>query len=88
MSITLLLLPFLLPLFHERAILICRAEIHIDAFDLVAFERKKLGVAEIPATFGHAFVGHKGLVAFDEDPFEFVPLDPVAVAPAPLEIGS
>src|SRR4051794_27335110 len=36
-------LPWLL---HERAILIRRAEIHIDAPDLVAIEAEEFGVAE------------------------------------------
>ena len=85
--ITLLLLLFLLPLFPERAILVGSAEIHIDAFDPDAFKAEKLRIAKTPAAFCQAFVGHKGLIAFSEDLFQFVPLDPVAVAPAALEIG-
>jgi hypothetical protein len=87
MSITLLVRLFLLPLFHERTILVGGAEIHIDAFDPVAFKAEKLRIAKTPAAFCQAFVGHKSLVALDDDLFQFVPLDPIAIAPAALEIG-
>jgi hypothetical protein len=56
------LLLFLLPLFHERTILVGGAEIHIDAFDPVAFKAEKLRIAKTPAAFCQAFVGHKGLI--------------------------
>src|SRR5260370_37868583 len=78
---------FSLLLFHERPIPVRGAEIDIDAFDLVAFEGEELGIPEILSTFGQAFVGHKGLIAFDKDLFEFMPFDPVGVAPATYEIG-
>jgi len=48
---------------------------------------EKLRVPEILAAFGYATIGHKRLIAVDEDLFEFVALDPVPVAPAALEIG-
>ena len=51
----------------KNAVLVRRAEINIDAFDPVAFEAEKLGIPKALAAFGHAFVGHKGLIAFDED---------------------
>jgi hypothetical protein len=70
----------------ENAILVSGAEIHVDVFDPVTFKRKKFGVAKILAVLGHALVGNKGLIALDEDPFEFMPFDPFGVAPAPLEI--
>jgi hypothetical protein len=63
MSITLLLLLLLLPLFHERAILVGGAEIHIDAFDPVAYKAEKLRIVKTLAAFCLAFVGHKGLIA-------------------------
>src|SRR6266576_7207823 len=74
-------------LLDERAIFVRRAEIDIDAFDPVTIEGEKLRVPEILAAFGYAPIGHKGLIAVDEDLLEFVALDPVAVAPAALAIG-
>src|SRR3982074_895963 len=71
----------------KSAVLIGGAEINIDAFDLVAFEAEELGIAEVLSTLGYAFVGHKGLIAFDEDSFELMLFDPVGVAPAAYEIG-
>src|ERR1019366_10760973 len=71
----------------KNAVLVRRAEINIDAFDPVAFEAEKLGISKALAAFGHAFVGHKGLIAFDEDFFQLMPLDPVAATPAVREIG-
>src|SRR6195256_2629954 len=76
---------FFLP--DERAVLIGGAEIHIDAFDLAALKTEELRVAEILSAFGGAFVSHVSLIAFDEDPFEFMTLDPFGVAPAAHEIG-
>jgi hypothetical protein len=56
-------------LLDERAIFVCRAEIDIDAFDPVTIEGEKLRVPEILAAFGHAPIGHKRLIAVDEDLF-------------------
>src|ERR1700730_13792988 len=75
---------FALP--DECAVLVSRAEIDVDAFDLVAFKDEDLGIPEMPSVFGQAFVGHKGLIAVDKNSFDFMSLDPVAVAPAPREI--
>src|SRR5664279_1444887 len=72
---------------NKDAVLIGGAEINVDGFDLVAGESEELGIAEGPAAFGDAGVSDEGLVAFDRYPFEVVTLNPVAVAPAPLEIG-
>src|SRR5882724_6480839 len=74
-------------LFDERAIFVCRAEIDIDAFDSVAFEGNELRVPEVLAAFGYAPISHERLTAVGDDFLEFVALDPVAVAPAALEIG-
>src|ERR1700730_14636342 len=71
----------------EDVILVSGAEIDIDTLDLVANELEELRIAEVLPVPRYADVGHEGLIAFDEDPFEFVTRDPVAVAPAPLEIG-
>src|SRR3982074_414104 len=71
----------------KNAVLIGGAEINIDAFDLVTFEAEELGIAEVLSTLGCAFVGHKSLIAFDEDSFGLMPLDPVGIAPAAYEIG-
>src|SRR5258708_10476593 len=67
---------FALP--DEDAVLIAGAEIHIDALDLVALEAEELGIPELLPTLGQAFIGDKSLVAFDQDFFELMPLDPVA----------
>ena len=76
---------FALP--DEGAVLIGGAEIDVDTADLVSVEDEELGISEVLAAFGDAVVGHKGLVTFDEDLFEFMPLDPFGVAPAADEIG-
>src|SRR5664279_2589681 len=72
---------------NKDAVLIGGAEINVDGFDLAAGESEELGIAEDPAAFGDAGVSDECLVAFDKYPFELVTLDPVAVAPTPLEIG-
>jgi hypothetical protein len=74
-------------LLHERAILVTGAEIDIDTPDLVTLEGEELGVAKALAALGHTPVGHKGPFSFVKDSFQFLPLDPVADAPAPREIG-
>src|SRR6266404_3911983 len=74
-------------LLDKSTVLIGGAEINIDAFDLVTFEAEELGIPEVLSTLGHAFVGHKGLIAFDEDSFELMPFDPVGIAPAAYEIS-
>src|ERR1700738_131063 len=71
----------------EDTILIAGAEIDVDAFNLVAFKAEKLGIAELLSASSQTFVSHKGLVAFDEDFFELVPLDPARIAPAAFEIN-
>src|SRR3954471_11863355 len=71
----------------KDAVLVSGAEIDVDALDLVAFESEELGIAEALPVRGDAGVGHEGLVAFDEYPVEIATLEPVTVAPAPLEIG-
>src|SRR3954447_25525815 len=48
-------------LLHKRAVLIGRAEIHIDAADALAGEAKELGVAKTLSVFGHHLVGHERL---------------------------
>src|SRR5436309_7864404 len=78
---------FLFRLFDECAVLVAGTEIDVDAPDLVAGEHEELGVAEALAAPGRAFVGYKSFVALDEDFFELVPLDPIAVLPTALEIG-
>src|SRR2546430_9645199 len=81
-------MPAKLPrLFDERAVLVSRAKIDVDALHLVALEGEELGIAKRPAAFGDATVGDKGFIALDENPLQFVPFDPVAVLPAALEIG-
>jgi hypothetical protein len=74
-------------LLDEDAILIAGAEIDVDAVDLVAREGEEFGVSKALAALGHAFIGHKRFVALDKDSLQFVPFDPVAVAPAALKIG-
>jgi len=64
-----------------------RAEIDIDASDLVAFKDETLGIAKALSVPGRALIGHKGRIAFDQNPFEILPFDPVAGLPAPREIG-
>lgn len=54
-------------LLDENTQPVSRAEINIDAFDLVACEAEELGVPETLSVFGPAVVGHKGRIAFDED---------------------
>src|SRR6266478_7545229 len=76
---------FALP--DENTVLVGGAEIHIDAFDLVALEAEEFGITETLAAPGHAFVGHKGRIAFDEDPFELMPFDPVGDAPAAHKVS-
>src|SRR6185312_13496250 len=76
----------LLRLFYKHSILISRAEIDIDALDLVALEPDELGVAKTLAILGDTSVGHESLVTLHEDSFEFMPLDPVAAAPASDEV--
>ena len=71
----------------EFAIVISRTKIDIDALHLVAIEDEKLGIAESLSALGDATIGDKGVIAFDENLLQLVPLDPVAVLPAPLEIG-
>src|SRR5437868_9048418 len=78
---------FLFRLFDECAVLVAGTEIDVDTPDLVAGENEKLGVAKALAALGCASVGHESLVALDENFFELMPLDPVAVLPAALEIG-
>ena len=73
-------------LFDERAIVVSRTEIDVDALHLVAVEDEELGIAKRLATLGDATVGDEGLIAFDENPLQLVPFDPVAVLPAPFEI--
>src|SRR6476469_10149207 len=74
-------------LLDEGAVLIGSAEIHVDALHLVAFKPEELGISKALSAPGGAFVGDEGLVSLDEDSLEFVPLDPVGVAPAAREIG-
>src|SRR5258708_5251086 len=74
-------------LLDEDAILIGRREIDIDAADLVAGKNEEFGITKAPAAFGDAFIGHEGFIAFDKDPFQLVPLDPVAVLPTAFEVG-
>ena len=81
-------MPAKLPgLFDERAVVVSRAEIDVDALHLVAIEDEELGIAKSPAAFGDATIGDKGFIAFDENPLQLMPLDPVAVLPAAFEIG-
>jgi hypothetical protein len=75
-----------LRLFYKHAILVGRAEIDIEAFDLVAFEPDEFGVAKTLAVAGDTSVGHESVVTPHEDSFELMPLDPVAAAPASGEI--
>src|SRR5258708_11959378 len=75
---------FALP--DQDAVLIAGAEIHIGALDLVALEAEELGIPELLPTLGQAFIGDKSLVAFDQDFFELMPLDPVGDAPAARKI--
>src|SRR4051812_31235507 len=74
-------------LLDEGAVRIGGAEIDVDAAYLVAREGEELRVAEFLAVAGEAPVAHEGLVALDEDLFQAVALDALAVRPAPLEIG-
>ena len=78
---------YLLPLFDEHTVLVGGAEIDVDPADFVTREGKEFGVAEALATSRHAFVSHKSLIALDEDFFELMALDPVAVLPTALKIG-
>src|SRR6266498_2628165 len=71
----------------ERAVLVSRAKIDVDALHLVALEGEELSIAKRPAAFGDATVGDKGFIALDENPLQLVPFDPVAVLPAAFEIG-
>src|SRR5712675_295619 len=71
---------FALP--DEDAVLVGGAEIHIDAFDLVALEAEEFGIAKALPTLGHASVGHKGLISLGEDSFQLMPFNPVGDAPA------
>jgi hypothetical protein len=72
---------------NERAVVVGSAKIDVDALHLVAIEDEKLGIAESLAALGDATIGHEGLVAFEENPLQYVPFDPVAVFPAAFEIG-
>lgn len=72
-------LPLLL---HERAILIGRTEINIDAPDPVALEDEELGIAETLSIPGCALIGHKVLIALHNNPFQLLLFDPVADLPA------
>src|SRR6476661_3709686 len=74
-------------LLDEGAVLIRSAEIHVDSLHLVAFKLEELGIPKALSAPGGAFVGHEGLVSFDKDSLELVPLDPVGMAPAAREIG-
>src|SRR4030095_7522030 len=76
---------FALP--DENTVLVGGAEIHIDAFDLVALEAEEFGIAETLADPGHASVGHKGLIALDQDSFEQMPFDPVDDTPAARKVS-
>src|SRR4051794_32366253 len=64
---------FALP--DEGAIFVGRAEIDVDALHPVAGEGEEFGIAKALAAFGHAKIRHESLVAVDEDPLQFVPLD-------------
>src|SRR5947207_2071865 len=75
---------FALP--DEGAVLIGRAEIHIDALDLVALEAEEFGIAKTLAALGHASISHKCLIAFDENSFELMPFNPVGYPPAAHKI--
>src|SRR5829696_8809268 len=74
-------------LFDERAMVVGRAEIDVDALHLVAREDEELGVAKVASALGDATVGYEGFIALDENSLQFVPLDPVAALPAAVEIG-
>ena len=71
----------------EHPVLVGGAEIHIDAFDLVALESDELGIAKTLAALGRASVGHKGRIAFNQDTLELMPFDPVGNAPAARKIS-
>src|SRR3954468_9545548 len=77
----------LLLLLDERAILVGRAEIYIDAPDPLAVEAEEFGVAKALAVFCHHLVGNERLISLDEDFFQRLPFDPVGDAPAASEIG-
>jgi len=55
--------------------------------ELLAGEAEEFGIAETFAVFGHDLVGHERLLVLDEDLFQLLAFDPVAAAPAALEIG-
>jgi len=78
---------FLLRQLGKYAVLVACAEINVDAPDLVAFEAEELGIAKAFPALGHTSVGHKGPFTLNTDSFQFLPLDPVAAAPASLEIS-
>src|SRR4051794_23782938 len=73
-------------LFNERAMVVGRAEIDVDALHLVALKDEELGVAKIAPALGDATVGHEGFITFDKNSLQFVAFDPVAVVPAAFEI--
>src|SRR3569833_64762 len=78
----------LLPLAaHERTVTVGRAEINVDAADLVARKHDHLGVAEALAVLGGAAIGREGHLAVDTNAFEVVMRDPVAAAPATGEVS-
>src|SRR6266849_5049036 len=77
---------FALP--DEDPVLIGGAEIDIDAFDLVALEAEEFSVPKTLAALGHASVGHKSLIALNDDSFQLMPFNPVGDAPAASKIGS
>src|SRR5438105_5244752 len=74
-------------LFDERAIVVSRAEIDVDALHLVVLEDEEFGIAKRPAAPGDATIGDESFIAFDENPLQLVPFDPVATLPAAFEIG-
>src|SRR5689334_17682706 len=71
----------------KRTILIGRAEIDVDAANLITGEREDLRVAKAFAVPGDALIGDEGGTAVDADALERMLCDPVAAAPATIEIG-
>ena len=51
-------------LFDERAVVIGRAEIDVDASHLVAVEDEELGIPECFAILGDTTIGDEGFIAF------------------------